>query len=132
LLEALLLVAVLLLSPPSTLPFALLPTTLTALLALEAAFYLTLYRRHKARLRGTVARHPNPPARAEREALFERCVRNVPDWDKYLRLWCQGAEAAEVRRENVREWLGWAFWGRDITGGGGYRDDAGVGGDGDD
>ncbi|KXX81074.1 hypothetical protein MMYC01_202779 [Madurella mycetomatis] len=95
---------------------------------LLAAFYLTLYRRHKARLRGTVAQHPNPPTRAEREALFERCVRNVPDWDKYLRLWFQGAEVAEVRRENVREWLGWAFWGRDIAGDGGYRDDAGVDG----
>jgi pimeloyl-ACP methyl ester carboxylesterase len=110
-------------------------TTLTklgllTLLTLEALFYLALYRPHKARLQQTVATHPNPPDRSTREALFARCVAHVPDWERYLRGWFQGADAGEIRRENVREFVGWAFFGRNVTGtgtggagGGGLEED---------
>ncbi|KAH8881741.1 hypothetical protein GQ53DRAFT_667371 [Thozetella sp. PMI_491] len=107
-------------TPPGSGPVAAARTFL-GLWAAELAFALVLYRPHKARLLRE-ARHPEPLTRAERDALFERCLENVPDKERYLRQWCLGADSRDIKRENVKEFFLWAFFDRD----GSYRDSASV------
>ncbi|KAL7620547.1 hypothetical protein AAE478_009542 [Parahypoxylon ruwenzoriense] len=58
------------------------------------------------------ARHPPPLVREERRALFRRCLANVPDARRYLQMWFLGADEAEIRRDNVRDFILWAFFDR--------------------
>jgi len=85
----------------------------STLLVLETIFALTLYRTYVTRLL-KAAKHPPPGTRANRRALFEKCFSHVSDVDAYLRLWFLGAEPSEVRRENMREFLLWGFFDRDL------------------
>lgn len=91
---------------------------LTFLLSLELIFYIFLYRRHLHRLRDD-AEHPAPLTRKQREELFEKCAVNIPDAEEYLRQWFLGARAEDIRRENVREFILWAFFDRHDTDGDG-------------
>ncbi|KAK3346617.1 hypothetical protein B0T25DRAFT_282291 [Lasiosphaeria hispida] len=110
LIEALLLVGCALLLPIATaLPFI---HTLTALLIFEGVYAASIYLPHKARLR-TLAKYPPPLTRTARAELFERCVVNVSDWERYLGLWFLCAPAVEIKRDNVRDFLLWAFFDRD-------------------
>ncbi len=84
------------------------------MLALETAFALTIYYPFKARLR-TEARHPPLPIRAKRERLFYKCIANVPEPEHYLRFLFLGAAPSEIKRENMREFLLWAFFDRDSS-----------------
>ncbi|KAK0649016.1 hypothetical protein B0T16DRAFT_309089, partial [Cercophora newfieldiana] len=83
-----------------------------ALLLLETAFAIFIYSPHKSRLK-RLAEHPPPLTREEREALFERCIANIPDLERYLLLWFLGADPAEIKRDNVRDFILWAFFDRD-------------------
>ncbi|KAK3995289.1 hypothetical protein QBC44DRAFT_320792 [Cladorrhinum sp. PSN332] len=84
---------------------------LASLLTLEAAYYLLLYQRHKTRLLHTKATHPHPPlTSAQRQALFDRCAANIPDWESYLRGWFLNAPLSEIHHDNIREFLLWAFF----------------------
>lgn len=85
------------------------PLAIVALLA-ELAYWIIL-RRFEARL-AHPALHPSD-TREERQALFEKCLQNIPDPDSYLRLWALGAERGEIKRDNVRDFLLWAFFDRD-------------------
>ncbi|KAK8061864.1 hypothetical protein PG994_008230 [Apiospora phragmitis] len=58
------------------------------------------------------ADHPPPLSPTDRRALFLRCNDNVPDFDRYLRLWFLGADPAEIRRDNVCDFILWAFFDR--------------------
>ncbi|PFH55607.1 hypothetical protein XA68_17954 [Ophiocordyceps unilateralis] len=89
------------------LPFQL-PRVLNLWLALEAVFYLLIYlplKRHLQR----AAKHPVPPCRKDRRKLFLRCNVTNPDPDRYLRKWFRDAPAAEIKRENVKDFFRWAF-----------------------
>ncbi|KAM0551906.1 hypothetical protein ACHAPJ_008245 [Fusarium lateritium] len=83
---------------------------LAALLA-EVVFYLFIYRPYLRRLRRDAV-HPPPLSRQERKALFERCFGNVPSPEIYLRWWFLDSDPNEIRRDNVREFLLWAFFER--------------------
>ncbi|KAK0725237.1 hypothetical protein B0H67DRAFT_479928 [Lasiosphaeris hirsuta] len=107
--EALLLAGSVLLLPIATaLPFV---YALTALLLIEGIYAASIYLPHKARLR-TIAKYPPPLTLEARAELFERCAVNVPDWERYLHLWFLGAPAAEIKRDNVRDFILWAFFDR--------------------
>ncbi|KAK4464323.1 Alpha/Beta hydrolase protein [Cladorrhinum samala] len=84
---------------------------LQTLLAFEAIYYFNLYLPHKTRLLQTKATHPQPPLnRAQRQALFDKCASNIPDWESYIRGWFLNAPISEIKRDNVREFLLWAFF----------------------
>lgn len=89
------------------------PFSILALLT-ELAYYLLIYRRFQARL--TQPAHHPPDTREEREALFNRCLENIPDPERYLSLWALGADIAQVKKENVRDFLRWAFADRSDAG----------------
>ncbi|KAI9896322.1 hypothetical protein N3K66_008494 [Trichothecium roseum] len=83
------------------------------LLAAELAYYARLWRPAQARL-ADEAEHPAPATPDERRALFRRCFLHVPDLEAYLRGWFTGAppDAEGIKRDNVREFLLWAFFER--------------------
>ncbi|KAH6645389.1 hypothetical protein BKA67DRAFT_541616 [Truncatella angustata] len=57
------------------------------------------------------ARHPPAVSSDERKALFDKCItEHVSDFDRYVRLWFLGADEAEIRRDNVRNFILWAFF----------------------
>jgi hypothetical protein len=58
------------------------------------------------------ALHPPTLPKSERRELFELCNQNIPDPEAYLQTWFLGSQPDEIRRENVREFFLWAFFGR--------------------
>lgn len=89
------------------LPFRL-PRLLEVWLALEALFYLFVYIPRKAHLQ-TAATHPATVSREHRQKLFMRCHENIPDPNRYLKKWFLDAPAAEIKRENLKDFFRWAF-----------------------
>jgi len=53
--------------------------------------------------------HPELPSREERARLFKRCNTTVENPEKYLSQWFLGAEEGHIKRENVKEFIRWAF-----------------------
>ncbi|KAF5539740.1 alpha beta hydrolase fold family [Fusarium napiforme] len=104
---------------PVSVVFPFVCVLLAALLA-EAVFYLFIYRPYLQRLKRD-ADHPTALSRQDRNALFERCFGNVPSLEIYLRWWFLDADPKEIRRENVREFMLWAFFER--GNGSGFVDD---------
>ncbi|KAI6081349.1 hypothetical protein F4821DRAFT_249445 [Hypoxylon rubiginosum] len=88
---------------------------------LYAAF---VYLPHSRRLKEEQAQHPPPLARDERRELFQRCFANVPDTRRYLQMWFLGADEEDIRRDNVCEFLLWAFFDRRPAGEESVEDDA--------
>ena len=89
-------------------PLFRLPHVLAIWCTLEAAFYLFFFLPHRAYLQRP-ANHPTLPGREYRRELFRRCHRNVPDPERYLKKWFRDASATEIKRENVKDFLRWAF-----------------------
>ncbi|KAK4445554.1 hypothetical protein QBC34DRAFT_163122 [Podospora aff. communis PSN243] len=119
--------ASLLLVPPLFIPICspwliAVSTALAGLLVLETAFAIFIYRPHKSRLK-RLAEHPPPLTRDERRSLFERCIANIPNLERYLGLWFLGANPSEIKRDNVRDFLLWAFFDRDGIQPAPYSDD---------
>lgn len=81
------------------------------LLSTEFIFYIFLYRRHLHRLKND-AEHPAPLSRSQREELFEKCAVNIPNGEEYLRQWFLDAQPEDIRHDNVREFILWAFFDR--------------------
>ncbi|KAI1759305.1 hypothetical protein GGR53DRAFT_151863 [Hypoxylon sp. FL1150] len=77
---------------------------------LDGLYAVFVYLPHSRRLKEEQAEHPPPLARDERRALFQRCFANVPDTRRYLQMWFLGADEEDIRRDNVREFLLWAFF----------------------
>ncbi|KAI2638450.1 Alpha/Beta hydrolase protein [Xylaria nigripes] len=78
---------------------------------LDALYALFIYYPYNRRLKRK-AEHPPLLPRAERRALFAQCLDNVPNISIYLRKWFLGADESDIRRENVSEFLSWAFFDR--------------------
>lgn len=77
--------------------------------AAEALFYLLFYVPRKYHLLQRAALHPPALSRDQRWRLFERCSTNIPDYERYLRGWFNDAPLSEIKRENLKEFLTWAF-----------------------
>lgn len=81
-----------------------------ALAVAEAAFFLFFFpfRAHLKR----EAVHPPPPSREERRELYRRCNANIADPESYIQTWFLGASLEEIKKDNVKEFLLWAFFNR--------------------
>lgn len=92
----------------------------------EVLFYCCIYVPYMRQL-DRKAVHPTPLTSEERRALFDQCLDNVQSVEAYLRWWFLGAELEEIRRENMIEFLIWAFWDRkaeeDVERNGGHSED---------
>lgn len=97
----------------SSLGIAIAEGALIGALSVEALFFALIYRPYMRRM-SKAAAHPDPLSQAERWALFERCFEHVPSTEAYLTWWFLGADVSEIRRENVEEFLLWAFFELDI------------------
>ncbi|KAI0882354.1 uncharacterized protein GGS22DRAFT_170749 [Annulohypoxylon maeteangense] len=85
--------------------------TLLAYCVLDTLYAILIYIPHNRRLKEE-AKHPPPLSREERRAIFQRCFANVPDARRYLQMWFLGADESEIRRDNVRDFILWAFFDR--------------------
>ncbi|KAI5864954.1 hypothetical protein GGS23DRAFT_470422 [Durotheca rogersii] len=114
----------LLLSPSNPLDAALVAYVIADLL--YAAFvFAPRARRLGDSAAAAAAANLSPRQREERRALFHRCLAHVPDIRRYMQMWFLGADEAEIRRDNVRDFLLWAFFDRAPSGraGGGGREE---------
>ncbi|KAI1607825.1 hypothetical protein EDD36DRAFT_459058 [Exophiala viscosa] len=75
---------------------------------IETLFYFLTYGYRKYHLQYP-ALHPPPLERAERIRLFRRCVESSGDLATFFTGWFLGTPIAAIKRENIKEWLRWAF-----------------------
>jgi pimeloyl-ACP methyl ester carboxylesterase len=78
---------------------------------IDVLYAVFIFYPYNRRLKQT-AEHPPLLPHAERRALLIRCLDNVPDLASYLRTWFLGADKSEIRKDNVREFISWAFFDR--------------------
>lgn len=88
-------------------PFSI-PKAVQCLIASEAAFYLFTYAYRNYYLQRP-ALHPPPPPLEDRVKLFRLCFDNSPDLAESLSKWFRGAPLASIKKQNIQEWLRWAF-----------------------
>lgn len=84
------------------------PWWLEVYFAAEAFFYAFIYlplTRHYQQ----PAVHPAKPTPEARRELFHRCHDTLRDPETYLKKWFKNAPASEIKRDNVKEFLAWAF-----------------------
>jgi hypothetical protein len=93
---------------PTTFSVCRLPLLVEAWLVAEATFFTVFFLPYKYHLQKP-AIHPELPSREERAKLFERCNATVNDPEKYLSQWFLGAHEKHIKRENVKEFIRWAF-----------------------
>ena len=60
------------------------------------------------------ASHPEVASRTKRAEAFQRCSDTVEDPERYLSLWHRGAPLSEIKRENVKGFVGSFFVLRDV------------------
>ncbi|KFZ12024.1 hypothetical protein V501_04422 [Pseudogymnoascus sp. VKM F-4519 (FW-2642)] len=87
------------------------PLAINVIAVAESLFYLVVFLPYSAYLQ-RAAVHPPVPSRAERKALFEKCYKFIPDPDTYLDRWFLGAPQEEIKHDNVKEFIQWAFFNR--------------------
>ncbi|KAJ1324556.1 alpha/beta fold hydrolase [Microdochium nivale] len=75
----------------------------------DLLYYAAIWVPYQWRLRRK-AKSPAPLSREERRRLLEKCLDNMPDPVHYLRMWFLGADSKDIRRDNVREFVLWAFF----------------------
>lgn len=88
------------------------PLVIECIAVAESLFFLCVYLPYKSYLQKEAV-HPTPPTREERRELFRLCNENIEDPREYLQKWFLGADLAEIKRENVKEFFLWAFFNRD-------------------
>jgi pimeloyl-ACP methyl ester carboxylesterase len=87
------------------------PLIIETLAVLEALFFLLIYLPYRTFLQRD-AIHPTALSREQRKVLFERCNANIPDIDAYLQKWFLNAPLEEIKRDNFKDFLLWAFFNR--------------------
>ncbi|KAL2061798.1 hypothetical protein VTL71DRAFT_7176 [Oculimacula yallundae] len=90
------------------LPFARLPTGLELWLLAESLFYLVVYLPMSHAVHG-LALEVDTSDRKQRRDLFNKCISTITDPVRYVSLWHRGAPIESIGRENVKEWICWAF-----------------------
>lgn len=80
----------------------------------ETIFYVSTYGYRKYYLQRP-ASHPQPPGKHEREELFRRCFNSSTDVSTTLSRWFLGAPIEELKRDNITEWIQWAFFNTDAN-----------------
>ncbi|KAI2782554.1 hypothetical protein F4815DRAFT_461837 [Daldinia loculata] len=74
----------------------------------DVLYAILIYIPHNRRLKDE-AKHPPQLSCEERRALFQRCFTNIPDARRYVQMWFLGADESEIRRDNVHDFILWAF-----------------------
>lgn len=87
------------------------PLVVESLAIAETLFFLFVYIPYRYYLQRD-AIHPPAPTREERRELFRLCDENISDPEAYLQKWFLGADPKEIKRENFKEFLLWAFFNR--------------------
>lgn len=82
---------------------------LIAYSALDALYYLFIWVPHNKQLKNE-ARHPPPPSPRDRRVLFDKVINHITDFERYLGGWFLGADVRDVKRDNVRDFVLWAFF----------------------
>jgi hypothetical protein len=90
------------------LPFRCLPIVLEIWLLAESLFYLLVYLPMSRAVHG-VAMEVDVSDRNQRRDLFNKCLSTITDPVRYVSLWHRGAPIETIGRENVKEWICWAF-----------------------
>lgn len=85
-----------------------LPRALELWLLAETFFYLLVYLPMSIGVHGPAMRLA-VTTRAERHDLFKKCIDTITDPVRYISLWHRGAPIESIGRENVKEWICWAF-----------------------
>ncbi len=87
------------------------PIIIESIALAESLFFLCVYIPYRYHLQKEAV-HPPTPSRQEREELFALCNENITDCEAYLQKWFLGADPKEIKRENVKEFMLWAFFNR--------------------
>ncbi|TVY33072.1 hypothetical protein LOCC1_G008870 [Lachnellula occidentalis] len=87
------------------------PLIIESIALAETLFFFCVYIPYSIYLQREAV-HPPAPTREERTELFRLCNDNIPDPEAYLRKWFLGAPLSEIKRENLKEFLLWAFFNR--------------------
>ncbi|EXJ89966.1 hypothetical protein A1O3_03033 [Capronia epimyces CBS 606.96] len=77
--------------------------------AIETVFYVLTYAYRKYYLESPAV-HPPPLVQEERSQLFRRCFETAQDLTAFFSVWFLGAPITAIKRENIKEWLRWAFF----------------------
>lgn len=86
-----------------------LPSALEYWALTETAFYLVA-RAYRSFYIQRPASHPVLPTAPQRRELFAKSLDTTEDHAYYVSKWLLGAPLTEIKRENVREFLRWAFF----------------------
>jgi hypothetical protein len=87
------------------------PLVIETIAIAESLFFLCVYMPYRYYLQREAV-HPPAPSREERRELFRLCNENINDPEAYLQKWFLGADLADIKRENLKEFLLWAFFNR--------------------
>jgi hypothetical protein len=87
------------------------PLVIESIAIAEILFYFLVYLPYRIHLQRE-ALHPLALSRSERKSLFLQCNENIPDGEAYLKKWFLGAPAAEIKRDNLKDFFLWAFFDR--------------------
>jgi hypothetical protein len=76
--------------------------------SMETLFFTGVYVPLRLWLQRPVT-HPSPPPASEREQMYGRILKNLPDPEYYLSRWFMNAPLADIRRDNVKEFYAWSL-----------------------
>jgi hypothetical protein len=85
------------------------PFPIEAWLVAEAVFFTVVFLPLQYRLRRSTI-YSEPLSQEERDRLFRYCNSNVADLEEYLRRWLMIAKDGHIKRENVKDFIRWAFF----------------------
>lgn len=89
--------------------FGRIPYPIQIWLIAEAVFFITVFIPLKYALHHSFIYHRPLPSEP-RERLFRTCNTNVPNLEKYLGRWLMVSEAECIKRDNVKDFIRWAFF----------------------
>ncbi|KAJ5337387.1 uncharacterized protein N7506_005409 [Penicillium brevicompactum] len=85
------------------------PFSVHTWLTAEAVFFITVFVPLKYILHHSPIFH-RPLSAELREKLFRCCNRNVPNLERYLSQWLMVSDAQYIKRDNVKDFIRWAFF----------------------
>ena len=75
----------------------------------ETLFYFVLYL-YRIYYIQRPAVHPPLPSAGKRRELVKRCFENIPDYEKYISKWFMDAPLDDIKRDNIKDFIRWAFF----------------------
>lgn len=82
-------------------------------LTAEALFCICFFLPHRRYLQRPTD-HPPLRPKEERRKLVDRIKAEVTDPEHYIRGWFKGADIENIGRQDLKNWISWAFFDRDL------------------